>query len=279
MRPVLIGVLAGGAAGLAGLAAGWLLFSPGRNEARPAATSSQARTQASRPAPSESAPLRGWRDATAGGEPEPAPVIDAERNRLNLPLDYWDKLAVTSFEAHAQSPWENEGEAFVVSPEMRELCELDERQCETIRRIFLDARETHMAPQWKAPTAVRQQGDAVVFEIAPAPATLEPTIRAALVAELGAERAQRFLDKVGDTLGWEFGGFGRLRRVVEVSVLPDNTLSLRESLRRTRESTPPNLTPEQARVYQQFDTRARQYRVDHLPPSIAGLVEIHDSNN
>ena len=114
---------------------------------------------------------------------------------------------------------------------------------------------------------MRQEGDAVVFEIAPAPAEVEATIRASIIANVGENKAKLFMDKVGDTLNWEFGGFGGLRRVVEVSVLPDDTLSLRESI-------PPHMNAEQARVYQNFETRARQYRVDHLPPAIEALVKI-----
>ena len=261
MRAFLYGVFGSAT----GLLAGYFLFSGTSTNKATQIT----RLNSSQPENSDSLLSRRGRRQS-----ESSLLIDSTHEVIHLPLAYWEKLDITSFESDKQSPWAAEHDAFAVSEEMMELCQLEERQCETIRQTFLAARENHMTPQWNAPGAVRQEGDAVMFEIAPAPAELEATIRASIVANLGEDKANLFMDKVGATLDWEFGGFGRLRRVVEVSVLPDDTLSLRESLRRTTESIPPHMNAEQARVYQKFETRARQYRVDHLPPAIAALVKI-----
>jgi hypothetical protein len=73
------------------------------------------------------------------------------------------------------------------------------------------------------------------------------------------------MQKIKPTLDWEYGAFGSLRRLVEVSVLPDDTLSIRESLHGAEGGGASS-----------FEVQTRQYRVDHLPASIAALVNIEE---
>lgn len=199
-------------------------------------------------------------------------MVDWDKGHANLPLHYLEQLDLTAFTSEDQSPWIVDGDtdAFVISPELNEILQLDASQRDAVRAVLLDAWESHVAARWAAPAAISGDGRAVVIEIAPAAAEVEDSIVASLRSIMGEKRARFFLSKIQSTLDWEYGGFGSSRRRVEVSILPDDTISIRESLRHapgSGGSTGNN---------QGFELEARQRRVDQLPPSIAALMSVEE---
>lgn len=198
--------------------------------------------------------------------------IDWDEGRASLPLDYLQQLDLRAFASEGKSRWAIAGDpgAFEISSELNEILQLDPNQCEAVKQVLLDAWENHVASHWEIPAGLSADDRGVVIEIAPASADVEASIRASLSSIMGDERTAFFLNKIQPTLDWEYGGFGDSRRLVEVSILPDDTISIRESLRQAS-GTGGNRGSDQG-----FELEARQHRVDRLPPSLAALVMIED---
>jgi hypothetical protein len=198
--------------------------------------------------------------------------IDWDNGQASFPLSYLQQLELTAFTSEDQSPWasDSDTDAFVISPELNEILQLDASQRDAVRKVLLDAREKHVASRWAEPASIDGDGRAVVIEIAPASAEVENSIRASLSAIMGDNRSTFFLNKIQTTLDWEYGGFGDSRRLVEVSILPDDTISIRESLRHAP-GAGGAVGDNPA-----FELKSRQHRVDQLPASIAALVQMEE---
>jgi hypothetical protein len=197
-------------------------------------------------------------------------VVDWEKGRANVPIAWLEHLDLVAFTSDDQSPWGGDADAFVISPELNEILQLDASECDAIQMTLLEARRRDVAARWATPAGLTAEAGAVVIEIAPAAAEVETSIRESLGSIMGEQRAAFFLNKIQATLDWEYGGFGSSRRRVEVSILPDDTISIRESLR----SSPSGSA--EAPNRENFELKTRQQRVDQLPASIAALVQIEE---
>jgi hypothetical protein len=276
---------------IAGLAMGYCLFSPGEPEFvldvseigwdRVASRRAEEFRDAVSRQPKSNRPGKRYDDrfghdpaAAAAAAAQPgAVVIDWDNERAHLPLSYLEQLDVAGFTSESESPWNADTEVFVISPELNEILQLDEHQRDAVQAVLLDARQEHVASRWAKPAALNADGSGVVIEIAPATSEVESSIRDSLIPIMGENRTKFFLSKIQSTLDWEYGGFGSARRMVEVSILPDDTISIRESLRH-----PLSGTAGQPHWHgdEEFELKSRQHRVDHLPASIAALVRIKE---
>ncbi len=261
---------------LVGIAAGYLLFHPQQSSVpehtaelrfptptqRPNATSF--RTQSRVPQDSASPDAL---DIDAGPD---SVIVDWDSGRANLPIAFLEQLDVTPFATSRHSPWSAHSAPFSITDEFAALLQLDQSKRDAVQSVLTEARRRFSAPRWEHPLSATQQDDGVLIELAPTPPFMEEHIRQDLTTILGEARAAFFLKMSQHTLDWEFGRFGQTRQIVEVSILPDNSLAIRETLRSKKETpagSDTSATPE-------FEIRSRHHRVEVLPEMLATLVQI-----
>lgn len=252
-----------------GIAVGYRLFAPaGTDASMPGATKPVSGSTAipARSGQADAAPTSV--QSASGGCVIPSATSAAAlpAGTLAVAVETLAKVPVPAFVTPGGDPWLNRDGRFVLTPEVRDILGIDERTAGEIQRDLEQACEEATQAGWESPARIDTTEKGVTLTITSSSPEVGERIAGQLKARLGEERARLFGQYAKQAFDWEFGSFGLLDRVLEVTVLPDNTVSIRESLRpvSTSDEPPANIV----------ERSVRQYRVRQLPTEISRFVEI-----
>lgn len=202
-----------------------------------------------------------------------APALETQAaevpSTLRVPAESLARVPVSAFGLRRGNPWQQAGDRFELTREVCDLLGIDDGTAEAVRDVFAQAHEESMQSSWLNPVRIEATEQGAAVTIAPSSSEARERISQDLHTLLGPQTADLLMRFSGETLDWEFGGFGRFERILEVTRLPDQTLSIRESLRPPA-GTHPSASP-------MVERRVHQYRVKDLPAEIARFVEPGDA--
>ena len=178
-------------------------------------------------------------------------------------------IQVRAFAPRRGNPWTQGGSRFELTSEVRDLLGIDEATAEAVRHVYEQAHHQAMNAAWQEPARVEAVENGVAITIAPSASEARDRISTGLRDHLDAHKADLLMQYSAETLDWEFGGFGRMERVLEITVLADDSLAIRESLRPLFGNEPATTAEPEHRV--------NQYRIRDIPAELKRFVQLDPS--